>query len=311
MRKLFIAFIAILMMPSNAWAALCPFGDGPATKCEIPLCVQAGFPSAHGCRPALREFIKRAFFGQSPVPFPPECLCTWIPEVVIPTDQYGVPIFLEGSTPFGSLELTDTTPVIQYASLEHALQTPFDKSPALETQNMTPLPKYADANKATPLSQAQVEARTAQIIQNQQSYRTNCSPSMFSRRRSGSCYIISGDQRTDLMVTRNRYQRFPSRRYTYDYVASSRKLDGTGDVNMTRMRIRHDTLESCQIFRNGRAVSDTNCNVSDFHSLGLTPPSEPVIPGVPGGPSEPFIPEHEIELNAQPKPENDGIMVFE
>ena len=83
---------------------------------------------------------------------------------------------------------------------------------------------------------------------------------------------------------------------------------------MTRMRIRHDELESCQIFRNNRAISDTNCNVSDFHSLVFTPPTndpeEPFIPDSPGGP---FIPEFDgdTRLEEQNNTENDGIMVFE
>lgn len=300
MKKLLIALMAALLMPSDAWGALCPFPDGKATKCEIPLCVQAGFPSSAGCRPALRVFIKRAFWGKPPVPLPPECMCSWIPQVVIPTDKNGIPFFLEDSIPFGAIEGT-----VQYADAGSLQQTPFEKPVKQEPLKLTPYTQLA-SSKVTNPTQDQIAARTRKIIRGQEAYRTNCNTGMFRRGNRGTCYIISADERIDLEVKRDCYRRrFGScRRYQYDYNVKSGKLNGTGDVYETRMRIRHKTLSSCQIFVNGRAISDAKCNVSDLHSVVATPPVD--TPTEPTNPST--TPDQPNEIQ---KPKDNGVMVFE
>lgn len=302
--KTFLSTVAFaVLIPSSAFAAFCPFSDAKAVKCEIPLCIQAGFPSSDGCRPALREFIKRIFKRKPPVPLPPECMCTWIPPVVIPTNKDGIPFFLEDSIPYGAAPVDGLT--IQYAQADFIPHTPFEKRPSYT--------KVAAATTQAP-TQAQINARTSSVLASQDVFYTNCNSGMFSSGSSANCFIRSDGERIDIQVKRSRYGSRLRRRYKYDYVVTTRNQDGTGDVFTTHMNIRHKTVQFCRIFKNGQQISDQNCNAGNIHSFVNTDLEDetPYTDPTPFPREFPGTPDQELPVTEPaPKPKDDGVFVFE
>jgi len=72
---------------------ICPIPEKSSDRiCEINLCIRTGF-TGNGCGAAFSEFVCRLspFCGGSPIPLPDECLCTWIPQVLITPQKLGLP----------------------------------------------------------------------------------------------------------------------------------------------------------------------------------------------------------------------------
>lgn len=306
-KKIVLTGLAALLMPTSSFAAICVFADGGSTTCEIPLCVQQGFPTS-SCRPALRVFLTRAFWGQSPIPFPGECLCEWVPPIVIATNQYGIPFFLEDSIP----NLSELDPR-EYLSRVEVRDDIFSRA---------------------------LDARD-----NQTSYRTNCDrANLTGSFPNGSCSIETEVNQTNLTVQTRRWRSgggIFSRgtlNVERNFTISSVSLDEFGNrvantTNTTAIRILNNNIVSCQISVPG--ALPRNCGDSEFDlnaavgapDVWVAPddseePFPEIFPGdFPGDfpgifPGDPNAPNFQIQKTqksnsaASKEPESEGIMVF-
>lgn len=317
MKTFFSTLALTVLLPSSAWAAaFCPFPDAKHVKCEIPLCVQAGFPSADGCRPALREFIKRIWKRKSPIPFPTECMCTWFPDVVTPINTGVIPIGYEGSGHFNSTPIEwngSDGPVLQYAQLSSAPYSPFDKP---ETQEVWSYTKSAEVEQG--LAEAEAKARTEEILKNPNSFlNSTCTSTMFEGLKPGKCYVLSGNRKTDVELQRvMRWEDHGDDRrwyWQYDYFVNAYNVDGTGDSNLTHMQMWDRSwagrlMRFCRIYQNGVLRSDQNCGIGSLGNIANFGGDDDPEPTPSPFPRDRF----EVPgVQRESTPENNGVMVFE
>jgi len=289
MRALFATFATILLgmaIPMNASAAICVgYSDYNSKKCKIPLCaLRPGGFSTSKCHGPLALMAWRAFWGKPPIPLPPsECGCNWIPPLVIPTDKYGVPLSA------GSYNFTPFNKVSTEATTKYAQATANDSNSVMVfEQGNNANNNKANTNKTskslTTMSAAEKRALAANIMAKQDDFYTTCNQNTFRRSgRSSSCYTVTKNSRTDMVMRHSKYRRGLKRRHKYDYKITSRSLDGSHPTTETRMQIKHKTMTYCQRFVGGSPVTDTKCGVANLSQVVTTEPSilDPNAPSVP------------------------------
>jgi len=282
-----MAAVAVTLMPSVAYAkSICPFTDAKSTKCEIPLCLlRGGMGTEADCNPALVKMIVRAIFQKPPVPLPPkECNCSWIKPLVIPADQYGIPLFADVDTDFMSsigINLDPGQALTSFSFNNAQRQAIFDKAMSLEND-----------------------------------YFSTCTDEFKRSKRDMKCFIQTGGERIDIDVDHKKYRRGWKRRHQYIY--SIKTTTPEGIVSETKLKLRHKTVSYCRTYINGIQTSDDNCNANGLlpNSLDDDPSffeEDIPIPPIPTDPlpSEPTTPTDTLDKIPAEQPVDDGIMVFQ
>jgi len=290
MRALFATILLlILSIPMNASAAICVgYTDYDSTKCKIPLCaLRPGGLSTSKCHSPLALMAWRAFWGQPPIPLPPsECGCNWIPPLLIPTDQYGIPL---SASKDSSIGITPITKVSSDLATKYAQASENDPNGVMvfEQGNKNDISnEKVVAEPAKPLTPSEKNALATEIMSSQDDFFTTCNQNTFQRAgRSVSCYIATQNSRTDIMMQHSSYGGglFSRKRHRYDYRILTRSLDNSNPSTEIRMLIDDENMTYCQRFEGGRAVTNTSCGVDNLNGVVRTNPGvvDPTTPSTP------------------------------
>ncbi len=267
-RFLSLFALAYLFWPQPASAMICPVQPTQdKVTCEIVICFRVGFPSSAGCRPALREAIKRVIWKRkSPIPWPTECMCSWFPQLLIPTTGDTLPFGLT-PTSQGALEGFDNQTFFKAPPKVKKYRKYAQASPIPPTSGSNDFVRsYGDEAEPNTLDTPAVApprprstSETVRRAISQSGIDTNCTARSFRRGRSNSCYMRTADSMTTFNMRRVRRGLF-GRSVTYYYDLVTRPYASGAPVSHTKMVFRNRTLLSCRLFVNGALQSSGECD---------------------------------------------------